>query len=436
MARHEEPGVFDVSKPNKVGPSATSRPVIVGHQPQVSDPMVKDEHSASSVHAKPIPVTVHEHEDKPTGHQAEDRPHYMISSPTSAMPQKDPLYGSQPESGANPHEQELMDHAQAKKHIEPVNRDVKPEQAEIKKPETTEFMPIDGKLDDGKSGLTPQTAVGSEPVVPTSAVISQPLHINGGHRAGSSAGKIVKALIMALLVLLVGGYLAIDAGLVNVNIDLPFRIFGEEETTVTPPPPPPPAPVTPSNLTKYAIADSGISFSYPTAWGTPTTTAERGFSKRTNINVPANQNPDGIFAYLVNFAANKDVQISATSSKYLPPNRAPLYYDYLQWCTGTSDGKIYKSILRFTTVSGSDTPTTITCDQGPLSDAAKLDEMTIVQPKTKDTDGKNNLGDVYTKNLTSTSLPVLRVRDNTSTHVDDIKKLLGSLKVVQTAQTQ
>src|SRR5579862_64205 len=37
----DEDRVFDVTKPNRVNPSATSKPVIVGHQPTMSDPMVR-----------------------------------------------------------------------------------------------------------------------------------------------------------------------------------------------------------------------------------------------------------------------------------------------------------------------------------------------------------------------------------------------------------
>lgn len=39
----EQKKVFDVTRPGRMAASATSRPVIVGHKPQVKDPMVSDE---------------------------------------------------------------------------------------------------------------------------------------------------------------------------------------------------------------------------------------------------------------------------------------------------------------------------------------------------------------------------------------------------------
>jgi hypothetical protein len=125
-----------------------------------------------------------------------------------------------------------------------------------------------------------------------------------------------------------------------------------------------------------------------------------------------------------------------TSDKFLPPARATLYYDYLQWCTGTNDAKIYKSLLHFATGTDKvDVPTTVTCDQGPLADATKVNETTILQAKTKAPDGKADLGDLYTKNLTDKDLVVIRVKDTTMTHGADIKTLLGTVKISAATKT-
>lgn len=44
---NDEPRVFDVAKPGKSGPSATSKPIIVGHKSMIEDPMVKTGASAT-----------------------------------------------------------------------------------------------------------------------------------------------------------------------------------------------------------------------------------------------------------------------------------------------------------------------------------------------------------------------------------------------------
>jgi hypothetical protein len=96
---------------------------------------------------------------------------------------------------------------------------------------------------------------------------------------------------------------------------------------------------------------------------------------------------------------------------------------------GTIDKKFYMQSLHFSSAAGVDSPSTILCDQGPLNDATKLNEKTIVQLKTKDTDGKTVLGDIYTQNLTDTEFTVLRVKDTTMTNADNIKKLLDTVKI-------
>lgn len=45
------PKVFDISKPHKTTPSASSRPIIVGHHPIMADPMVLEERYR---HPKPL----------------------------------------------------------------------------------------------------------------------------------------------------------------------------------------------------------------------------------------------------------------------------------------------------------------------------------------------------------------------------------------------
>src|SRR3954465_4952486 len=41
MERRDYTKVFDVSRPSQTGPDATSKPIIVGHHPMMSDPMVR-----------------------------------------------------------------------------------------------------------------------------------------------------------------------------------------------------------------------------------------------------------------------------------------------------------------------------------------------------------------------------------------------------------
>jgi hypothetical protein len=241
--------------------------------------------------------------------------------------------------------------------------------------------------------------------------------------------KWLKFSIIGIVVLLIAAYLAIDSGAIGSGINLPFHVFKQKSAN------PAPAagttnkqsvsstPAVPAGFKEYKLAGTSLTFAAPAAWGDPTSDSEAGYSKRgTNIQ------PDGTYAYIVDFATNKNVEIAVTSDKFLPPVRAVFYYDFLQWCTGTNDEKFYQSVLRFTTANKVDTPTTITCDQGPLANAQKLDSKTLLQTKVPDAAGKV-LGDIYTKNLTNAALPVIRIKDTSMTNGPGIKQLLGTVQI-------
>jgi len=239
--------------------------------------------------------------------------------------------------------------------------------------------------------------------------------------------KILLFVILPLIALFALFYLLIDAGVVNSNVNLPFHVFKKEQgetasnSSNTASIAPPASSSVPSGFSAYNDSALPFSFNYPTLWGTPTVTTEQGYSKRGGTN-----KTDGTYAYLVNFATNKDVQIAVTSAKYLPPTRATaLYYDFLNWCTGQNASEYFKSVLTFSTANGVDTASSVTCNQGPLTDVTKIDTNTIVQVNTKAADG-SNLGSIYTKNLNSTDIPVVRIKDATGKNGDSIKIILNT----------
>ncbi|MBI5906959.1 hypothetical protein HY857_02785 [Candidatus Saccharibacteria bacterium] len=397
--------IFDVSKPNRSAPSATSKPIIVGHHPIMNDPMVTgrdNEPAQTPAVPQPFAPAASEPEATPT------MSHTFPSVPDNPepLPPVDGGIGSPVDSLAISPEPS------------PTGMTGGGDQQFIR-PDKTE------ETHHSQHNWSPPT----HPSV-TPAPISH-------HPRGS---KKTMMLIVLVLVALVGAYLAVDAGLIGKNINLPFHIFKQDSQTQTPSTTKTPAPTTPTpspssstlpeGFTAYKLAGTGLSIPYPTVWGEPTSTPEMGYSKRGGTN-----KADVTYAYLISFATNKDVQIAVTSGQYLPPTRAALYYDFLQWCTGTADAKFYKQMLHFTTTAGVDTPSTATCDQGPLADAVKINDTTIVQAGTKAADG-TVAGDVYTRNLKITKLPVMRVKDATAKNSDNIKKILENLTLDTAAETQ
>lgn len=376
----DENRVFDVTRPKDVSPSATSRPVIVGHQPRVSDPMVREEKpeptkiSINEPPAAPAPAII-----EPTV-SAPSAPYAQASRP---MPQYDPIV--------------------------PANFSDEQDPSVSRLPK-----------------LEPEAHETSH-------------HIEGLNLAPSRKKRRWPRYLSLVVLLLIAVYLILDSGLISSGINLPFHVFkqknqpaatssdsssqGTAQNTNTPA-----ASSIPDGFKEYRIAGTNVTFAAPLAWGDPTSLTDPGYTKRGGGN-----QTDGTYAYLVNFATNKDIQIALTSDKYLPAKRTPAYYDYLQWCTGTSDGKFYLSMLNFTTQNNTDTPTTVTCDQGPLTGAQKLDDATIVQSKATDS-AKKVIGDIYIKNLTDPSLVVLRVKDAAMTNGDNIKQLLNTVQVSSASQ--
>lgn len=369
---NEDKKFFDVGK--SAGPQPTSKPIIVGHHPQMPDPMIRE--------GMPKPPN---HIDlSPKGDNLAPPPQNVPGStfgPASG-PVADPFFAS---SGSVPALNEVQS-------LPPTAR-----------------MPADS----GRSGA------------------NEELHVPAGHPAYGHKPRVWVWLLLTLLVLF-AAYAAIDA---KSDI-LPVHIFSHTKTNTAAvtdnstsssqsSPSTTNQTAVLAGFTKYQPKGTPVVFQYPTAWGTANTTNDPGFSKRGGTN-----KTDGVHAYLVNFSTNKDVQVAITASKYLPAARDAQYYDYLQWCYGVPDGKFYKQRLMFTTTNGVDTPSNATCDQGPLADAVPLSKdktnAVIIQDKTKDPKGKV-IGDLYTANLSDANLPVLRIKDTKMTSAADIKKLISTI---------
>ena len=392
----DENRVFDVARPGRSTPQATSRPVIVGHQPAVNDPMVRDEAGADGSHLESAPTRITVQDTAVDQPQSEPAAPAIIepTAPGIVEPAGDAWGGAFSET------------------------------APSDEPPSPEFNTAPEIPTETPSDEVPASEP-SKPAMPP----GQLSHVQGLALAPPPRKKRLAKASLIILVLLAGAYLVIDSGLVGSGINLPFHVFKQKPAAPSASTQAPAqsqlaanTPTLPVGFTEYKLAGTSITFAAPTAWGQPNSTPDPGYTSRS-----ASAKSDGSYAYLVDFDTNKDVEIAVTSSKYLPAARGTLYYDFLQWCTGTNDSKIYKSLLHFTTANKVDTPSTVTCDQGPLDDATKLDSSTIVQTKTKDPTGAV-LGDLYTKNLNNSDLPVFRVADKAMSNGTDIKQLLMTVK--------
>jgi hypothetical protein len=371
------PTVFDINKPQTYGATPSARPVIVGHRPIMPDPMVTPQ-AMPQPNAAKINVTFAQSSGVPAinntalaAQQAANAPVSDLTEITQARP--------------TPKESFIND--------QQVTTDSKP----------AVF---------GNDNHTP---------------------INNGKKSKSKkSGTKFWVWTLIILAILAGAYAAIDKGLVLSSVNLPVHIFKESDTTSTSDSASTatsttsPQLTTPDGFTATKLVEAGLTFAFPTAWGSPTAITDQGFTKRSTT-----AKPDATYAFILSFPNNKDIQVAMTSGKYLPPTRAAQYYDFLGWCVGSADAKYYAGVLRYSTdTTKTDTPTTVTCDQGPLSNATKLTSDSIVQTNIKNTDG-TLMGDIYTKNLTNASFVVARVKDATQKNADLIKTMLTTIQNIQ-----
>lgn len=413
MSRDSGGQVFDVSKPQTTGPSATSRPVIVGHQPTMSDPMVKDEYDSKP--STPISVDYGQGPDNEASADSSPFFHDKENESPQALAED-----STPEH-------DDLDRA--------LSSDLFTGAKDSPTP-GSQFTPSTDFTADEDILPAPKTHEHTPPHTPT------PLTLPTGEGVHHPASRLLFWLGLLLLFGMLA-YALLDAGVVKTNIDLPFHFFKQETDEPQPVKAPQPAKSepaaqssVPAGFKKHNLTEAKLSFNYPTAWGEPELIPE------VSPSVPAGSvESAAIYTYLVNFAQNKDVQLAITSSKYLPPKRTPpLYYDFLQWCVGSHDKKFYKESIKYMSINGVETPTVVTCDQGPLTDAKYLnpeggEPETIVQLKSKSADGKE-IGDLYTKNLTSAEFgefAVFRVKDAAMSSGENIQKLLASIKPTTTS---
>jgi hypothetical protein len=409
-----------------------------------SDPMVKEERDSMDFGTEAQPTKISVMDDNPVDDHVSSGPDLSVATKTDTMPEHEASSWSMPDSEPMSEAEPAPEPANAEPAPEPETPADTPIMDEppaphfempAEEPHPTEEHPAEPA--EPASDTDPSPSDDTQPKPPSddnAPVPEEPAapmaHVEALHFEPQHRGSGLKWLILGLLALLVAAYLAIDAGVIASGVKLPFHIFKQKNnpTSATTTPPPTSqnaqAPVSnlPAGFKKYNLTGTDISFAAPSSWGTADSSSEDGYSSRSTT-----AKPDGTYAYLVTFSDNKDVQIAVTSGKFLPTTRGAQYYDFLQWCTGTNDNKIYKSVLNFTTTDGVSTPSTISCDQGPLLDATKLNDNSIVQLKTKDASGAV-IGDLYTKNLTETSLPVFRIKDAAMTNGDNIKLILPTIK--------
>jgi len=187
-----EPKSFDINVPSRVNPSATSRPVIVGHRPIMTDPMMRPA-SAGPLPSAPAPVHVAkviQVSDEVRNDLVAAQP---LQMPTSNDKPPEPLAAVSPEP---PHGPDTL--------AEPAGS-----------------MPP-------ASSIPPPTVAAPLPPAPEPDLTHLP-HVPIAHTHHQQS-KVKNAVLWFLIIgflLIFAAYVLIDAGLVSSSIKLPVHIFNQ-----------------------------------------------------------------------------------------------------------------------------------------------------------------------------------------------------------------
>lgn len=253
--------VFDISKPNKSRPMGTSRPVIVNHGAMVKDPVVIDVDGAAkkpetmsppSVTRKIISPMSDKEPKKPAEPEAvaattapavETAPEAAVETTITASGDNKPseVEGSRAEdTEASVPEADVKNEDEAAgtdEKTEPDSEEVKPEEEAAEKPEensaetpeTSEAAAVDVLAEVSQNKKTENKELAEE--AKRDAALQQlidskkyvvPLAHDSSKRSG---GKGALVILLVLILLAAGAYLAIDAKLIDVNVNLPYHFF-------------------------------------------------------------------------------------------------------------------------------------------------------------------------------------------------------------------
>lgn len=241
MKRDDTPKIFDVSRPSRSNPDNTSRPLIVGHRPQMVDPMVNRPDKPSKTDDSPTTqivsssgtthhsmLTAHGDDTAaasiPEHHQAkvisvsEDiKNNLAVAEQTPAQPQPET-----PPSLPSP-EPPASEPAPSANQEEP-----SPAPTPASELNTPEPLPAAPASPTSEPITHPDTA----PTPGHQQAVSAEVHHQSlpmGHAPITSTRRLKHMLLWLFVVIFLAfflGYIAIDSGFISTNIKLPFHIFG------------------------------------------------------------------------------------------------------------------------------------------------------------------------------------------------------------------
>lgn len=222
----KKPSQFmDVSKPGKSTPTASSRPIIVGHKPEVRDPMVTEESDVSAQEqvidvkrTAPKVITPLESESQ---QQDDNNPTSPDSSSVTAVddtPKEAPLVDEAPESVTPASLDSNVPSKEPKKEKDSNDKGSSVINAVVGQATKNKDKKTDKKIDELEKR---QAEI--EKLIEDKKYFVHTTQVTKKQR------KTRWIALLILLIIAIGAYLAIDAQVVKNNYKLPYEFFKDQE---------------------------------------------------------------------------------------------------------------------------------------------------------------------------------------------------------------
>lgn len=189
--------IFDVAKPGKATPSPTSRPVIVGHGPMLKDPMVSQQSQTEEPSSAPEP-----------GQKLAAETHKTLTPPSETSSPSETTDVAEPETAppaSGPTDAEIRETEKRQNEsavVEAVANQAAKKKSGKSTPEDIARQNELEKLIEDKTYFVP---------------IGQVKRRHHKH--------VFWTIFILLILVLAGGYVAIDLDMLDVGIKLPFHIL-------------------------------------------------------------------------------------------------------------------------------------------------------------------------------------------------------------------
>lgn len=214
--------VFDVAKPGKTPASASARPIIVTHKPMVDDPMVSKGQPAKADDEKPSGEPVTKNSDVPMSHG--EKILEPLHEDTAAEPKeaaaaeeaKDEAVSETPTEQADAPVEKTKEDKPAEQPSDAAASDINAAAEELNEKKVKQ----EAEAKENKEEIERQEKV-------SKLIEEKQYYVKVGEAHHKRQSKSVGVILLCLLLVLIAVYLAIDAGLIKTDFELPYDFLDE-----------------------------------------------------------------------------------------------------------------------------------------------------------------------------------------------------------------